>query len=335
MKMRQVGRSGLYVSEIALGSWLTYGADVDDTQAFACLDTALAAGINHIDTADVYNQGGAERVIGRYLRNIKRSEVTLASKCFFPYDAHPLSSGLSSRHIHTSIHRSLEHLQTDYLDLYICHRYDTRTPLEETVYALVQLVNRGLIRYWGVSQWSAVQLINAVRLCERHGWPKPVSNQPIYNLLNRSLEVDVLGTCEAEGIGLMVYSPLAQGILSGKYTPGHIPADARAQQHYGKNFFAYKRLNERTFDILEKLKPLAARLNTTLPVLALAWTLRYPAISATIIGASKPEQVSENCKATELTLDESVLQELEQILQNAPVDQYTGNRIGYGVPPTF
>lgn len=332
---KNIGRSGLTTTPIILGSWLTYGAATDDQTAHDCLNRAYELGINCYDTADVYNQGGAERVIGNWMKSIDRTTIVLATKAFFPMSGHPHHKGLSLRHLNNACDASLERLQTDYIDLYQCHRYDTHTPLEETCFAMQQLIESGRVRYWGVSQWSAVQIVNAMRICERNGWRKPISNQPIYNMLNRSLEVDVMQVCEDEGLGLIVYSPLAQGILSGKYHKNNIPADSRAANEFSSQWFAHKRLNDDTFALLDRLRPVAASLNVSLSVLALAWCLRQKPVTAVIIGASKMQQIDENIQAASLNATPGLWEEVDKLLGNAPVDQYTGRRIGYGVPSDF
>ena len=334
MNYRQLGHSGLSVSEISLGSWLTYGAYTDDSTALACLHRAYEHGVTFFDTADIYHYGGAEQLIGRFLQQVPRTRVVIGTKAFFPMSDHPLDRGLSRRHLHNSCAASLRRLGTDYIDLYQCHRYDPHTPLAETCYAMQSLIEWGWIRYWGVSQWTAVQITNAVRLCERHGWQPPISNQPIYNLLNRSLEVDVMEVCETEGLGLVVYSPLAQGILSGKYRPGVIPPDSRAANEQATRYFAHKRLNDQTFQYLAHLEAVAADQSCTLAQLALAWCLRKAPVSAVITGASKPEQIDINVRASSLRLDADTLERIEAILDNAPIDQYTGSRIGHGVHQT-
>jgi aryl-alcohol dehydrogenase-like predicted oxidoreductase len=227
------------------------------------------------------------------------------------------------------VEASLERLGTAYIDLYQCHRFDPQVPIEEVCFAMHNLIDGGYVHYWGVSQWTAVQLTNALRICERNGWQKPISNQPIYNMLNRSLEVDVLEVCAAEQVGLLVYSPLAQGILTGKYKPGHIPADSRAGNPETAQWFSHKRLNDTTFAQLARLETLAGKLRCSLAQLALAWCLRVQPVTTVILGASRPEQVTENLGALQVLLSVEIQAEIEAILQNAPVDQYTGSRIGW------
>jgi voltage-dependent potassium channel beta subunit len=330
MKYKNLGESGLEISVISLGSWLTYGASVEEQIAYKCLEKAINCGINFIDTADVYNYGGAEKVIGNFLKDIDRSHVVIGSKVFFPMSENRMDKGLSLRHIRNSVERSLERLKTDYIDLYQCHRYDTQTPLEETCFAMHQLITEGRILYWGVSQWSGVQITNALRICEKYNWRKPIANQPIYNMLNRSLEIEVMEVCETEKIGLIVYSPLAQGILTGKYkkdTP--FPEDSRAAQEATSKWFSFKRLTPENLDKIDALQKLASELDCSMPQLALAWCLRHKPITSVIIGASKAEQIEENVQAAMLELPEEVLQKIETLLANQPIDQYTGEPIGY------
>lgn len=332
MKYRTLGKSGLIISEISIGSWLTYGLGVDNTTAFRCLDTAIDLGINVIDTADVYNRGEAEIVIGTYLKTKNRQEIVLATKVFGPMSDHFMTQGLSARHIRNACEASLTRLHTDYIDLYQCHRYDIDTPLEETCYAMHRLVEQGKILYWGVSQWSAVQILNAIRICEKHNWTKPISNQPIYNMLNRSLEIDVMGVCEEEGLGLLVYSPLSQGLLTGKYTKDNpVPEHSRASDEKMGKMFPKKRMTDKFYAQIEALKSLADGLHCTVSQLALAWCLRKSPVTSCIIGASRPEQIIENVKAVEITLDLETLHEIENILDNHPRDQYTGTLIGHGI----
>lgn len=332
MKYRKLGKSGLITSEISIGSWLTYGLGVDNTVAFQCLDKAIELGINVIDTADVYNRGEAEKVIGTYLKTKNRHEIILATKVFGPMSDHFMTQGLSARHIKNACEASLTRLRTDYIDLYQCHRYDIDTPLEETCYAMHRLIEEGKILYWGVSQWTAVQILNAIRICEKHNWTKPVSNQPIYNMLNRSLEVDVMGVCEDEGLGLLVYSPLAQGLLTGKYTKENpVPENSRAADEKMGKMFPLKRMTEKFYIQIDALKSIANELNCTLSQLALAWCLRKNPVTSCIIGASRPEQITENVKATEISLTPEIIHHIEIILDNHPKDQYTDVLIGHGI----
>ncbi len=331
MKYRKIGNSGLLVSEISIGTWLTTGLGISKETAFACFDQAIEAGINFIDTADMYNRGESEKVVGDYLKTIQREQLIIGTKVFGPMDDHWMAQGLSLRHIRNACEASLQRLKTDYIDLYQCHRYDIDTPLEETCYAMHNLIERGYILHWGVSQWSAVQITNALRICEKNNWRKPISNQPVYNMLNRSLEVDVMSVCEQEQLGLLVYSPLAQGLLTGKYQSNIIPEDSRLANETMKHYFPIKRMNEEYFEKQQALLTLANEIGCGLSELALAWILTKSPISTCITGASKPTQIANNIESLAVNLSEDILEQIEQILQNAPVDQYTGVRIGYGI----
>jgi aryl-alcohol dehydrogenase-like predicted oxidoreductase len=329
MNYRQLGSSGLHISEISIGSWLTYGSNTDESTAHNCLRAAVELGVNFIDTADVYNNGAAEEVIGRFLASVNRSHLIVGSKAFFPMSEHFMDSGLSRRHLINSCVASLKRLNTPYIDLYQCHRYDPKTPLEETCFAMQTLIQWGYILHWGVSQWTAIQLLNAIRICEQNNWQKPISNQPIYNMLNRSLEVDVMGVCETENIGIVCYSPLAQGILTGKYDRNSIPPDSRAGAQETAKWFSFKRLNDETFAKLDELKKVAFELDLTLAQLALAWCLRKRPVTSVITGASKVEQVRINMAASGIQLSDGIRQRIETILENQPIDQYTGTPIGH------
>lgn len=329
MEYRNLGKSGLKVSEVSLGTWVTFGGSISDEVAKKCVKNAFDCGINVIDTADVYHTGKAELTLGKILKDFKRSDFVLATKCFGPMGKAQTDNGLSRKHVIEACDASLKRLQTEYIDIYQCHRYDVSTPLEETVRAMTDLIRSGKVLYWGVSQWSAVDITNAVRIAERYSLEKPVSNQPIYNMINRGLEVEVMRTCENEGLGLIVYSPLAQGILTGKYKVNEIPEDSRGGCE-GTKHLLEKRLTEENLTKVEKLSEIAKYLKISMPQLALAWLLSAKPISSVIIGASKPSQVTENAKASEVKISQEVQDKIEKILGNAPVDQYTGTLNGYG-----
>lgn len=331
MKYRNLGNSGLIISEISLGTWLTAGLGVEKEIAFDCMKSALDLGVNFIDTADMYNRGESEIVVGEFVKTVKRGEVVLGTKVFGPMTDHWMTQGLSHRHIRNACEGSLKRLQTDYIDLFQCHRYDIDTPLEEVCFAMNNLIDRGMILHWGVSQWTAVQITNAVRICEKNSWRKPISNQPVYNMLNRSLETDVMDVCANEGLGLVVYSPLAQGLLTGKYKKNEVPADSRLASEVMNNWFPVKRMNDEYFVMQDALQEIAKSENCTLSELALAWILNRKPITSCITGASKVSQVQANVKATEFTLSNSTMERIELILNNAPVDQYTGARVGFGI----
>ncbi|MBI1222952.1 MAG: aldo/keto reductase [Bacteroidetes bacterium] len=331
MQYRQLGNTGLRISEVSMGTWLTFGTHVERDTAIACFDKAIELGINFFDTADMYNRGEAEKTLGEYLKLIPRDQVIIGTKVFGPMSDHWMNQGLSLRHIRSACETSLQRLRTDYIDLYQCHRYDLDTPLEETCYAMHNLVERGYILHWGVSQWTAVQILQAIRICEKNGWRKPVSNQPIYNMLNRSLEVDVMDVCHAEGLGLVVYSPLAQGLLTGKYSREHSPEKGRMNHPTAGNFFPTKRMTEEYFKQQDELKLVASDLGIGMGTLALAWILHKKPLTSVIMGATSPEQVEQNCEASGIVLDEELMDRIENILNNAPVDQYSGARVGYGI----
>jgi len=335
MQYRTCGISGLLLPEVSIGTWLTTGYSNDILESVKILRTALDTGCWFIDTADVYNKGEAERVVGALLKVVPRDEVVIGTKAFGAMSEHPLHKGLSRRHLSFACEQSLQRLGTDYIDLYQCHRYDASTPLTEVILTMQDLIHSGKIRYWGMSQWSAVQITNAVRLCELHNWIKPVSNQPIYNMINRSLEVDVMKVCENEGIGLICYSPLAQGLLSGKYTSVEsLPSDSRAANSQGGKTFPFKRLTADNLDKIHQLKQIALELNLNMSTLALAWCLRVPCITSLITGASRPEQFTINAEASGITIPDDMLRKIHDILDNEPIDQYTGNRTGYAVDET-
>jgi voltage-dependent potassium channel beta subunit len=313
MAYRRVGRSGLVVSEIALGSWLTYGAGVDDDTAEKCIREALEAGVTFFDTADVYNRGAAEEVLGRVLAGHERSRLVVGTKAFFPFSDDPNDRGLSRKHLHESLHRSLARLHMDYVDLFQCHRFDPEVPLEETVRAMDDLVRAGKTLYWGVSCWSAEQIASAVRIAEATGAAPPISNQPPYSLVNREIEAGVLPWCHENGLGQVVFSPLAEGLLTGKYSGGRVPEGSRAS-HEALGRFLRPKMTEGNLRLVDRLSRLADGAGIPLSRLALAWTLRHPGVASAIIGASRPEQVRENVGAAGLSLDDDLLAEIDGAL---------------------
>src|SRR3954466_15815093 len=246
MRYRRLGAAGVKVSEISLGSWLTYGGHVEDAAAEACVHRAYELGVNLFDTADVYRRGESERVVGRALSRYERTSYVLATKVYFPMGEGPNDRGLSRKHIVESCEASLKRLGTDYIDLYQCHRYDPETPLEETLRALDDLVTQGKVLYIGVSEWGATQIAEAVYLARALNLDRIVSNQPIYNMLQRYIERDVLSVCEREGIGQVVFSPLSQGILTGKYKPGRQPESSSRAADPRANMFMQSLMSEET-----------------------------------------------------------------------------------------
>ena len=313
MEYRQLGRSGLRISEVSLGSWLTLGSSVDREGTREIVHRAFELGINFFDTADVYAGGEAERVLGQALRAIPRRQVVIASKCFFPVSEHPNDRGLSRKHIVESVEASLERLGTEYLDLHQCHRPDPSTPLEETVCAYEDLIRQGKILYWGVSEWPASLIAEACRIADTRNAYRPVSNQPQYSLLRRGIEHEVIPLCEREGLGQLAFSPLAQGVLSGKYTGGATPPGSRAGDD-ARNRFMKDLLRPEAVAKVAELTPLAGELGISMPQLALAWCLRQPNVSSVIAGVTKTSQLEEDLTASGLELPADVLERLDALL---------------------
>jgi aryl-alcohol dehydrogenase-like predicted oxidoreductase len=312
MKYRQLGSSDLKVSEISLGSWLTYGVGVERDSAAQCVDRAFDLGINFIDTANVYGVGAAESFLGEVLAKRKRDGYILATKLYFPVSN--TDFGLSRVQVLKQIDLSLARLKTDYVDLYQCHRYDTMTPLEETMQALTEVVQAGKARYIGFSEWAPEQIEAALAI---PGVEKFVSSQPQYSLLWRAPQKAVIPLCAKNGISQIVWSPLAQGVLSGKYLPGaKPPADSRATSDKMGGFIE-SWLNPAVLEAVQRLKPLAAEAGCTLPQFALAWVLREPNVASAIVGASKPEQLEDNAKASGLQIDPSLFAKAEAIVAGA------------------
>ncbi len=314
MQYRHLGRAGVQLSSVGLGSWLTYGQSVEQDLAVQCIHKAYELGVNFFDTADVYYHGAAEEVLGRALKEFRRSSYVLATKVYFPFDQGPNDRGLSRKHIFEQCHDSLRRLGTDYIDLYQCHRYDPETPLEETLRALDDLVTQGKILYAGVSEWSAVQIDDAVSIARQFNLDKITSNQPLYNMLERGIEQDIIPLCEREGIGQVVFSPLAQGILTGKYKPGQQPEQGTRASNESINMFMKRMLSDDVLSAVQKLKDLAEQSGHTLAQMSLAWVLRQKNVTSVITGASRPQQVEENVKASEITLSEDLLHHIDEIL---------------------
>jgi len=312
MKYRQLGSSDLSVSEISLGSWLTYGVGVERDKAAACVDRAFELGINFIDTANVYGAGAAEGFLGEVLAPRKRDSYILATKLYFPMSN--TDFGLSRSQVMKQVDASLTRLKTEYVDLYQCHRYDEMTPLEETMQALSDVVKAGKARYIGFSEWNGEQIKASLAVS---GAEKFVSSQPQYSLLWRKPEKEVIPISAQNGISQIVWSPLAQGVLSGKYAPGSKPPeDSRASSQQMGGFIA-SWLNDAVLEAVQKLKPLAAQANCTLAQFALAWVLREPNVASAIVGASKPEQLDDNCKAVGLKVDPALFAKAEAIVAEA------------------
>jgi voltage-dependent potassium channel beta subunit len=314
MEHRHLGRSGLKVSEIAYGNWITHGSQVAEDAARACVAAALDEGITTFDTADVYAGTRAEEVLGRALDGVRRESVEICTKVYWPTGPGPNDSGLSRKHITESINGSLRRLRTDYVDLYQAHRYDHETPLEETMRAFDDLVRQGKALYIGVSEWRAGEIADALRIAGELGLDRIVSNQPQYNMIWRVIETEVVPLCEREGIGQIVWSPIAQGVLTGKYAPGSAPpAGSRATDPSGSGFIQ-RYLNEDLLQRVTELTPVADEAGLSLAQLAIAWVLQNPSVSAAIVGATRPEQVRENVKAAGVKLDQAIMSRIDSIL---------------------
>jgi aryl-alcohol dehydrogenase-like predicted oxidoreductase len=314
MEYRHLGRSGLKISEIAYGNWITHGSQVEEEAARACVAAALDEGITSFDTADAYAGTRAEEVLGRALHGVRRESVEIFTKLYWPVGPGANDRGLSRKHIMESAHGSLRRLQTDYVDLYQAHRYDHETPLEETLRAFDDLVRQGKVLYVGVSEWRAEEIAAALRIAGEMGFDRIVSNQPQYNMLWRVIEAEVLPLCEKEGIGQIVFSPIAQGVLTGKYLPGSAaPAGSRATDAGGSRFIE-RLLTDDVLARVQQLRPIADQAGLTPAQLAVAWTLQNPAVSAAIVGATRPEQVRENVRASGIRLDEAVMRRIDDVL---------------------
>ncbi|UYZ13980.1 aldo/keto reductase family protein [Brevibacillus sp. WF146] len=317
MNYRRLGNSGLKVSEISLGSWLTYGGYVGREEAISTIDKAYELGINFFDTANIYMNGEAEKVVGEALRKYPRESYVLATKVWGPMGDRPNDRGLSRKHIMEQCEASLKRLGLDYIDVYYCHAFDNDTPMEETLRAMDDLVRQGKVLYVGISNWTAAQIAEAVSIMDKYLLHRIVANQPLYNMFAREIEKEIIPLCERNGIGQVVYSPLAQGVLAGKYrTVNDAPAVSRAADKHG-NQTVKSWLKEENLRKVERLRPIAEELGLSLAQLALAWTLRQPNVSSAIIGASVPEQVEHNVKASGVTIPDETLATIDEILEQA------------------
>lgn len=317
MEYRRLGTSGLKLSEVSLGSWLTYGSRIEMDQAEACIKKAYDLGINHFDCAVVYGNRPheAEEILGPILRQFPRHTYTVTSKVFWKIGPSTYDQGLSRKHLFDRVDMSLQAMGLDYIDIYYCHRYDAETDLEETLRALDDLVASGKIRYYGFSEWTAAQYENAMAIVDKRNLRKPVVSQPVYNMLERGIEKEVIPVAAKHGIGQVVFSPLAQGILTGKYKPGQAaPAGTRGadpkQSKFLQRYFEKPGLLEN----VQKLGTVAERNNLSLAQLAVAWVLRRPEITSALIGATRPEQVEENVKAVGVKLSAEDIAEIDTIL---------------------
>ena len=315
MKYRKLGASDLEVSEISLGSWLTYGVGVEADKARACLDEAFEQGINFIDTANIYGRGAAETFLGQALKGRPRDSYVLATKLYFPMT--DTDRGLSREQVQKQLDASLQRLQTDYVDLYQCHRYDFDTPLEETMEALTRAVESGKARYIGFSEWPANRIRAAIELSKSRGFTPFVSSQPQYSMLWREPEDEVIPLCAANGISQIVWAPVGQGVLSGKYDPDKPPPrDSRAASEEMGGWMD-RLMEPGVLRAVQELRPIADEAGLTLPQFALAWVLREPNIASAIIGASRPEQVRENAAASGVVVDTQLFIRAEAILDEA------------------
>jgi voltage-dependent potassium channel beta subunit len=315
VRYRKLGKWGLRISEVGLGSWLTYGGSVEDRAAIDCIHRAFELGVNFFDTANVYRRGAAEEVTGRALKNFRRDDYVLATKVYFSMGDGPNDRGLSRKHIMEQCHASLRRLGVDYVDLYQCHRPDETTPLEETLRALDDIVTQGKALYIGVSMWSAELLDEAHRLHEKLLLDPIVSNQPEYSMLVRDIEKDVLPVSKQLGVGQVVYSPIAQGVLAGKYEPGEQPPAGTRAATPGDSGFMERFMRNDLLEAVQSLRPIADELGITMAQMAIAWVLREPGVSSAIVGASRPEQVGENVAASGMELSPEVLARIDEILE--------------------
>lgn len=313
MKYRRLGHSGLKVSEISLGSWLTFGKTVKEDLAIKTIHKAYDLGINFFDSANVYEAGEGERVLAEALKDFPRESYVITTKAFWPVGDGPNDRGLSRKHIIEQVHKSLTRMKLDYIDIFYCHRYDYDTPVTETLRAIDDLIRQGKILYAGVSEWSAAQIQEAIHVADKYLLDRIVVHQPEYNMFHRDIEDEIIPVCEKNGVSQVVFSPLAQGVLTGKYRSGIIPKGSRGANEQ-VNSWVKKILNDMVIRKTEQLDHIAQELNITLPELALAWILRQHNVASTLVGASNPEQIEMNVKASDIVLSFDVLTAIEEVL---------------------
>ena len=319
MEYRRLGSSGMYVSEISYGNWITHGSQVEQESAIKCVRAALDEGITTFDTADVYAGTKAEVVLGKALKGVRRESYELFTKVYWPTGTGKNDRGLSRKHIMESVHASLKRLQTDHIDLYQMHRFDYETPLEESLSAFDDLIRQGKVHYIGFSEWSADQISSALKIQDARGYTRFVSSQPQYSMLWRVIESKVVPLCEKEGIGQIVWSPIAQGVLTGKYLPGKkAPAGSRATDKKSGAGMISRWMRDEVLEAVQNLKPIADEAGLTMSQLALAWALSNPNVSSVIMGATKPAQVKENVKASGVKLDSAILAKINLALGSLP-----------------
>jgi len=317
MKYRRLGISGMKISAISIGAWLTYGSDkVEEQMAIECIQTAVDLGVNFIDVADIYSKGAAEETVGKAIADMDRTKLVISTKAYWPMTDDPNDRGLSRKHIVESVEKSLKRLGTDYVDIFFCHRYDVDTTTEETVRAIDDLIRQGKILYWGTSMWDAHQINEAVAVADKYGTYKPVTEQPLYNMLDREVVEGDLEDCVSDhGMGLVCWSPLAGGLLTGKYNDG-IPEGSRAatqDSDWASDKFADYRIEK-----ARAISRLAQELGVTSVQLALAWVLEHPNVDSAITGATKPEHVKANVEAVNFNITPEIEQTIENVLQNRP-----------------
>jgi aryl-alcohol dehydrogenase-like predicted oxidoreductase len=312
---RKLGRFNIKVSEVGVGGWLTHGRSIDDDSTSSIIHKSFDLGVNFFDTADVYNNGEAEKSLGKAIKGIKREDLVIATKCYFPMSDRPNDRGLGRKHITESVHNSLKRLNLDYVDIMQFHRFDADTDFDETVRAIDDLVKAGKVLYWGVSEWSAQQITDLVHTSKAINANPPASNQPIYNMLTRGIEDGVLAACEQFGLGNVVFSPLAQGVLTGKYLPGQGAPEGSRGADSSSNMFMKRFMDDDTLTRVQTLKAFAEGQGLGLAEFALAWCLRQKQVSSVIIGATSPEQVEANVKASGIKLDALVWENAERILE--------------------
>ncbi len=311
MKYRRVGKAGLKISEISIGGWLTFGGTVDEKTSDRILGAAIDRGVNFIDLSDIYSRGQAETVCGSHLKNYTRSDLVISSKLFWPMSDNINNRGLSRKHIFESIDKSLARLQTDYLDIYFCHRYDPETEVEEVVRAMDDLIRSGKVLYWGTSVWETDQVKAALDVADQYGCYRPWVEQPRYNMIDRHIETDLMPLCAEQGLGLVVWSPLAMGLLTGKYSDGIPPGSRGDTTEWLKN-----ELNDANLEKIRQLTKIAGDMNISMAQLALAWVLRRPEISCAITGATRPEHIETNAAASDIELSSATAEAIEKILKN-------------------
>lgn len=318
MNYRKLGRFGIRLSEVGLGGWMTHGRSLDDEATTRVVRRAHELGVNFFDTADVYNRGEAEKALGKAIAGLPRESLVIGTKCFFPMGDGPNDRGLGKKHIVESLHGSLRRLGTDYVDMLQFHRFDPDVELDEPVRAVEELIRQGKVLYWGVSEWPPHQIARAAHTAERLNANPPASNQPHYHMLGREVENGALQACEAAGMGMVVFSPLAQGVLTGKYLPGQPPPPGSRGADDSSNMWMGGLLKDDVLARVQKLKSYAEELGTTMPAFALAWCLRQRQVASVIIGATKPEQIEANVQASGLQFGDEVWMRADEILGYAP-----------------